>query len=154
MSFDDELEGLEAEAYTVLKTVPREELTRQIAFRSGEAQSPPGEASAAIGAVIDFKEHRRADALEWARDFVFRFLSQIQAEICANPNHDLGEVAGVTPQTAASAVAAWVVASFGVASPIAFAIATLVVLVLARALKGAFCGMADEEIKHALQPGG
>ena len=60
----------------------------------------------------------------------------------------------MTPQTAASAVAAWVVASFGVASPIAFAIATLVVLVLARALKGAFCGMADEEIKHALQPGG
>src|SRR5271170_5604301 len=151
MSFDDELEGLEAEAYTVLKTVPREELTRQIAFRSGDAQSPPGEASAAICAVIDFKEHRRADALEWAREFVFRFLSQIQAEICTNPNHDLGEVAGVTPKTAASAVAAWVVASFGVTSPIAFAIATLVVLVLARALRTAFCAMTEDEVRAAIK---
>jgi hypothetical protein len=150
MSFDEEIESLEREAYQQLKTVPRSEFRREAVWRSAKSKSTHGDGSAAIEAVLDFKEHRRSDALSWAGDFVTRFLSEIRAQICADSTRELGKLAGVTPKTAASAVAAWIVASFGVTNPIAFAMATLIVIVLARALRTAFCSLSDEEIKQTI----
>jgi hypothetical protein len=101
--------------------------------------------------VIDFREHRRADALNWALGFATRFLGEIRQQICGHSSGDLGQLAGITPKAAASAVAAWMVGAFGLTNPVAFAIATLVVLVLARALKAAFCTMSDADIRHAMR---
>jgi hypothetical protein len=151
MSFDDELGNLEAEAYHELSMVPHHELMRDLNSRSSNSGPPGTEASDAISAVIDFREHRRSDALGWAREFAARFLSEIRSQICVEPSHELGAALGITPRTAASAVMTWMVASFGVTNPVAFAMATLVVLVLARALRTTFCAMTDEEVKAALR---
>ena len=101
--------------------------------------------------MIDFKEHRRSSALSWAKEFCLKFVAEIRTQVCKNSDRDLGKMAEITPKTAASAVAAWIVAAFGVTNPIAFAMATLVVLVLARALRGTFCAMTEDEIKGTIQ---
>jgi hypothetical protein len=150
MSFEDELESLEVEAFRKLSTVHRRELTRELTLRSGSTGAHETEATEAISAAIDFREHRRADALGWAQGFASRFLLEIRQQICGHSHQNLENLAGITPRTAASAVAAWIVATFGVTSPVAFAMATLVVLVLARALKTAFCTMSDVEISQAI----
>jgi hypothetical protein len=151
MSFDDQLEELEIEAYRQLSIIPHSELTRELTERSGKPGATHTGATDAIGAVIDFREHRRSDALGWARGFAAQFLSEIRSQICVSSNSELGTLAGITPKTAASAVAVWIVGAFGVTNPVAFAMATLVVLVLARTLRTTFCTMTAEEVKLALQ---
>jgi hypothetical protein len=146
MTFADQLEGLEVEAYRRLDSIPRDELRRHMAVRSGNEGQADTEASAAIGAVIDFREYRRSAALKWAQGFALRFLSQIRSQIC-NSTVELEQEAGITPATAASAVAAWIAGILGVTNPVAFAMATLIVLVLARALEKSFCTMSEDELK-------
>lgn len=150
MSFDEQLEELEVEAYREVSVIPRDELMRDVTSRSSNAGPTYAEATEALGAVIDFREHRRSDALGWARGFAARFLLEIRSQICPNSSRELETLAEITPKTAAQAVATWIVASFGVTNPVAFAMATLVVLVLARALRAAFCAMSAEEVKLAL----
>lgn len=150
MRFDDELESLEIEAYQQVARLPERELRRAETWRSGSAKVTPDETSSALNAVIDFKEHRRASALAWAREFTMKFVSEIQTQICTGSGGQLNEMSEISPKSAASAVAAWVVASFGVVSPIAFAMATLIVLVLAHALKSAFCAMSIDQAKQVI----
>jgi hypothetical protein len=150
MAFDDQLEELEIEAYHQLSVVPHGDLRRELNERSSGSGPEHTVATDAIGAVIDFREHRRSDALGWARGFAARFLSEIRPQICAKSNRELSTLAEITPKTAASAVAAWIIGAFGVTNPVAFAMATLVVLVLARALKSTFCAMTEEELKITL----
>jgi len=151
MIFDDELESLEVEAYQKLEAIPKGELRRLESQRSPSSEVVSNETADAVNAVIDFKENHRAIALTWAADFATRFVSEIRTQVCSGASPELGETAGITPKTAASAIAAWVVASFGVTSPIAFAAATLVVLVLARALRTAFCAMTEDEVRAAIK---
>jgi hypothetical protein len=151
MTFDRELEDLEADAYEKLKDLPRGTLERQDNWRSTSDTKAQNDRVVALNAVIDFKEHRRSNALSWAKEFSLKFASEIKGQICSDEDKQIGNLADITPKTAASAIAAWIVGSFGVINPIAFAMATLVVLVLARALRTTFCGMSADEIKEAIR---
>lgn len=150
MKFDDELESLEIEAYRQVARIPEHELRRTETWRSGSDKVARDEASGALNAVIDFREHRRSSALAWAQQFATKFVSEIRTHVCTSSGGELSEMSDISPRSAASAVAAWIVASFGVTNPIAFAMATLIVLVLARALKSAFCTMSIDQIQQAI----
>ena len=97
MSFDEEIESLEREAYQQLKKIPRSEFRREAVWRSAKSKSTQRDGSAVIEAVLDFKEHRRSDALSWASEFVTRFLSEIRAQICAELDAGIRQVSGCHP---------------------------------------------------------
>jgi hypothetical protein len=150
MSFDSQMLEVEMEALRDLNSVSRDALIGGQATRAVGDGAPRSDVTDALGAVLDFKEHRRSDALDWAKGFVARFLTEIRAQICDSSKQGAAAEAGISPKAAASAVAAWIVGAFGIANPIAFGMATLVVLVLARSLQSTFCAMTVEEVKVGL----
>lgn len=160
MMMDDELKALRREATKMLQGAePAEFAAVRLeghAVRSAGAggASISAEAARELGqgagrALFDLRRGTvSADGRGWAARFVATFLTEIRGAICgADPGHS---VEGLTARGAASAVAGWAVGALGLSNPIAFGIATLVVLVLGSALRTSFCRMTEPEIRASL----
>jgi hypothetical protein len=161
MFTDAELDDLEQRAVAELSTIPDEQLARARKWRSaGQAESAaPGIAglhSIEVGdpasALLRFKRGDRSGAMNWAKEFLLRFVDEIRCHICTSGlGERASEAVGVTAKGAASALAAWLVSTFAISNPIAIGIAALVLIVIGSSLKGAFCGMSNQELARELR---
>jgi hypothetical protein len=158
MMMDDELKALRREATRLLQNAdPAEFAAVRIeghVVRSVGAASVSVEAARELGqgagrALFDLRRGTvSVDGRSWATRFATTFLTEIRGAICGtDPGHN---VEGLTARGAASAIAGWVVGALGLSNPIAFGVATLVVLVLGSALHTSFCKMTEPEINASL----
>ena len=102
-------------------------------------------------ALFDLRDGRfTMRSRQWAYNFATLFFTEIRDAICRDEKAH--SVEGLTARGAASAVAGWAVSALGLSNPIAFGVATLIVLVLGSALRSAFCTATQEEILVIAQP--
>jgi hypothetical protein len=89
--------------------------------------------------------------VKWTAEFLRHFLKHVRDTICIDKKRqNVSQITGVTAIGAASGLAAFCADRLGVPGPYAIALGTCILLVLARATKGAFCKMTDEEILASL----
>lgn len=157
---DTDFDGLRKEAAKLLsRAEPHDFLAvGQGGFRSAGGAGPPLDPKVedalrkgAGPALFDLRDGRfTLRGQQWAIAFVTQFFTEVRDAICRDEKAH--SVEGLTARGAASAVAGWAVAALGLSNPIAFGIATLVVLVLGSALRSAFCTTTREEILASVQP--
>jgi hypothetical protein len=155
MFSEAELAELETFAHAELDRLPARVLTPRRVRGPGPNQerSPLGKLPGAGSALLAYRSGSRSIALAWARDFTIKFLAEIRDSICKPGESDsFSQAGGVTAKGAASAVAAWLSQAFGISNnPLAIGVATLVLLVIAKAARSAFCAASEEEILNQLR---
>ena len=161
MFTESELNDVVDAALAELSAVPDEQLARARRWRSGTPGAPADPGVAAVQAIdvgdpaaalLRFKRGERGAAMDWAKEFVLRFVGEIRSRICATGDGTTAnEAVGVTAKGAATALAAWLAGAFAISNPLAIGIAALVLMVVGGSLKGAFCGMSDRDLAKQLR---
>jgi hypothetical protein len=155
MFSETELAELETFAQGELNQLPTEALIpRRVRGgpESPQERSQLGKLPSAGSALLAYRSGTRSIALAWARDFTLKFLAEIRHSICeSREKNSLSQAGGITANGAASALAAWLSQAFAISNPVAIGVATLVLLVIAKAATSAFCAATAEEIVKRLQ---
>jgi hypothetical protein len=153
----EELINLESEVRRQLGELSDDELSGKRRFRSGirSPKLPPSEEPQLpnpTAALLEFRRGSSKLALQWAREFVREFLTEIRSAICADHSGKRrGRSNALTARSAATGLASWLGASFAISNPVALALATFVLLLISSAAISAFCSLTEDELrKHLL----
>jgi len=85
------------------------------------------------------------------RGFLHHWFTEIRTIICEQ--EQLGaaaKTADLSNKTVATALAVWLTGIFGITSPVAIGLATLILLVLGQATKDAFCQMTQAQVVNGI----
>ena len=103
-----------------------------------------------IGGVLD--SPYLVGVLSWTQNFLKYFFKEVYEIICIEQQaKEISQASDISMKGIATSLAAWMVSALGFTGPLAIGLATAVLLILAKATKGAFCQMSHEQIQTSLK---
>ena len=85
------------------------------------------------------------------RRFLYHWWEEIQAILCRDDHlGKAAQAADLSAKTVATSLAVWLTGTFGIVSPVAVGLATVILLVLGQASRNALCRMTRDEVVQAV----